>query len=135
MEQSVHENKKNPLQDLMQTTMSKVHEMVDSNCIIGEPIVTQDGVTLIPVSKVSFGFGSGGSNYGKQAESKNFGGGASAGVKITPVAFLVVKDGTTRVLPVSVPATSTADRVLELIPDLLDKMEHYIDKKNAVEPR
>ena len=120
--------KKAPLNDLMRSTMEKIHEMVDTNTIVGQPITTPDGVTLIPISKVSFGFGSGGADYGK-VQPKDFGGGAGAGGKITPVAFLVIKEGTTRVLPVAVPASTTLDRVVEMVPDLMEKVEKYFDKK------
>ena len=93
------ENKeKNSVSELMETTMTKIREMVDSNSVIGEPITTPDGVTLIPVSRVSLGFGSGGGTYGQTSE--RFGGGGGAGVKIDPVAFLVIKDGQTRMMPV-----------------------------------
>ena len=123
------ENKeKNSVSELMETTMTKIREMVDSNSVIGEPITTPDGVTLIPISKVSFGFGSGGGDYGK-TPPKDFGGGSAAGVKIDPVAFLIIKDGTTRVLPVAVPPVSTVDRIVEMVPDILDKAEKYFDKK------
>ena len=124
--------KKTPLCDLMHSTMEKIHEMVDTNTIVGQPITTPDGVTLIPISKVSFGFGSGGGDYGK-VQPKDFGGGAGAGVKIDPVAFLVIKEGTTRVLPVAVPASTTLDRVVEMVPDLMDKVEKYFDKKKEEE--
>ena len=107
--------KKSQLNDLMQTAMEKVREMVDTNTIVGQPITTPDGVTLIPISKVSFGFG------------------GAAGVKIDPVAFLVIRDGITRVLPVAVPPVSTLDRVVEMVPDLMDKVEKYFDKKEAKE--
>ena len=120
--------KKAPLNDLMRSTMEKIHEMVDTNTIVGQPITTPDGVTLIPISKVSFGFGSGGADYGK-VQPKDFGGAAGAGVKIDPVAFLVIKEGTTRVLPVAVPASTTLDRVVEMVPDLMEKVEKYFDKK------
>ncbi len=123
--------KEGPLNDLMHSTMEKIHEMVDTNTIVGEPINTPDGVTLIPISKVSFGFGSGGGDYG--TTKQNFGGGSGAGVKIAPVAFLVIKDGTTRVLPVAVPPESTVDRVIEMVPDLVDKVENYFDKKKGKE--
>ena len=73
--------KKTPLNDLMDTTMDKIRDMVDSNTIIGEPIQTPDGVTVIPVSRVSFGFGAGGGDYGK-TDTAHFGGGAGAGVGI-----------------------------------------------------
>ena len=94
--------KNTPLQDMMRAAIEKVREMADTNAIVGQPITTSDGVTLIPISKVSIGFGSGGGDYGK-VQPKGFGGGAGAGVRIDPVAFLVIKDGTTRVLPVAVP--------------------------------
>ena len=121
--------KKAPLNDMMETAMGKIREMVDSNSIIGEPITTPDGVTVIPISRVSVGFGSGGGDYG--TAKTNFGGGAGAAVKIDPVAFLIVKDGLTRVMPVAVPAVATVDRVLELVPEVLDRVENFIDKKKA----
>ena len=124
--------KKTPLSVLMQSTMDKVHEMVDTNTIVGQPISTPDGVTLIPISKVSFGFGSGGGDYGK-APKENFGGGAGAAVKIDPVAFLIIKDGITRVLPVAVPPASTVDRIVDMVPDVMDKVEKFFDKKEAKE--
>ena len=127
--------KKHPLNDLMRETMAKIREMVDTNTIVGQPITTPDGVTLIPISKVSFGFGSGGGDYGKTTPKENFGGGSAAGVKIDPVAFLVIKDGTTRVLPVAVPPVSTVDRIVEMVPDILDKAEKYFDKKEEKEPQ
>ena len=125
--------KKSPLNDLMRSTMDKVREMVDTNTIVGQPIQTADGVTLIPISRVSFGFGGGGGDYGK-VQPQNFGGGAGAGVKIDPVAFLVIKDGVTRVLPVAAPPVTTVDRIVEMAPDLMDKVEKYFDKKDAKEP-
>lgn len=119
--------KKAPLNELMDTTMSKIRDMVDSNSIVGEPITTPDGVTLIPISRVSFGFGSGGSDYGKTTQK--FGGGGGAGVKIDPVAFLIVKDGVTRMMPVAIPAAGTVDRVLELVPEVIDRVENFVAKK------
>ena len=127
MEQN--EKKNNSLNELMQASMGKIREMVDSNTIIGEPIVTPDGVTLIPVSRLSFGFGCGGGDYGKQ--TPKFGGGSAAGVRVEPVAFLVIKDGITRVLPVAMPAVTTVDRVVDLVPEVMDRVENYIDKRKA----
>ena len=95
--------KKTPLNDLMDTTMDKIRDMVDSNTIIGEPIQTPD--------------------------TAHFGGGAGAGVKVDPVAFLVVKDGLTRVMPVAIPAAATVDRVLDLVPEVLDRVQNFVDKK------
>lgn len=119
---------KNPLHELMEQTMDKVRQMVDTNTIVGEPISTPDGVTLIPISRVSFGFGSGGGDYGKNQKT-NFGGGSGAGVHIDPMAFLVIKDGTTRVLSVATPPASTADRVIDMVPQVMDRIENYIDRK------
>lgn len=127
----VMNEKKTQLSDLMASSMDKIREMVDSNTIIGQPIVTADGVTLIPVTRLSFGFGCGGGDYGKQAGASHFGGGSTAGVRVEPVAFLVVKDGTTRVMPVALPAMSTADRVIEMVPQVMDRVENYIDRKKA----
>lgn len=118
----------NPLHELMEQTMEKVRQMVDTNTIVGEPITTPDGVTLIPISRVSFGFGSGGGDYGKN-QRVNFGGGSGAGVNIDPMAFLVIKDGTARVLSVATPPANTADRVIEMVPQVMDRIENYIDKK------
>lgn len=120
--------KKTPLNDLMRSAMEKVREMADTNAIVGQPITTPDGVTLIPISKVSLGFGCGGGDYGK-AQPKGFGGGSGAGVNIAPVAFLVIKDGVTRVLPVAAPPVSTVDRVVEMVPNVLDRVEKFLDKK------
>ncbi len=121
-----------PINEVLQTTMNKIHEMVDANTVVGQPIVTQDGVTLIPVSKLSFGFATGGSDFGKSANvPKSFGGGAGAGVNITPISFLIVKDGQVRLLPVAPPPGDTASRVVEMVPEMFDKVTGYIDKKTA----
>ena len=120
--------KKSPLNDLMRSAMEKVREMADTNAIVGQHITTPDGVTLIPISRVSLGFGCGGGDYGK-TQPKGFGGGSGAGVNIAPVAFLVIKDGVTRVLPVAVPPVSTVDRVVEMVPDVLDRVEKFFDRK------
>ena len=141
-------DKKRPLSDLMRSTMDKIREMADTNTIVGQPITTPDGVTLIPISRVSMGFGCGGADYGKtqpkdfgggsgdygKTQPKDFGGGSGAGVKIEPVAFLVIREGTTRVLPVAMPPMTTLDRVVEMMPDLVDKVEKYFDKKEEKEP-
>ena len=118
---------KKPLSDLMETTMAKIHEMVDTNTIIGEPITTPDGVTVIPVSRVSFGFGTGGSDYGKTVDK--FGGAGAAGVKIEPVSFLIIKDGVTRVMPVALPAVGPVDRILDMVPEVMDRVESFVAKK------
>ena len=121
--------KKNAISAMMEASMGKIREMVDSNTVVGEPIVTADGVTLIPVSRLSFGFGCGGGDYGKQPDK--LGAGAAAGVRVEPMAFLVVKDGVTRMLPVGTPAITTVDRIVEMVPQVMDRVEGFIDKKRA----
>ena len=121
-----------PINDLMGTTMDKIRSMVDANTIIGEPIRT-DEITLIPVSKLSFGFASGGSDFTTKNQKPNgensFGGGSGAGVNIQPVAFLVIKGSTVKVLPVAPPPESTIDRVVEMVPDVMDKVTGFIEKQ------
>lgn len=120
------------LPNMLENTISKIREMVDVNSVIGTPITTPDGVTIIPVSKVSVGFGGGGSDFVSKHPNKQdnpFGGGAGAGVNVTPIAFLIVKDGSVRMLPVAAPASTTADRVVDLVPDFLDKISNFIDSR------
>ena len=119
--------KKNSLSEMMETSMDKIRQMVDSNTIVGEPITTPDGVTLIPVSRLSYGFGCGGGDYGKNGASS--GAGCGAGIRVEPMAFLVVKGGVTRMLPVGTPAITTLDRVIEMAPELFDRVESFVDKK------
>ena len=124
----------NNLNELMQSTMQKVRELVDVNTIIGAPIRTDDGITLIPVSKVSFGFAGGGSDITAKNQPSNsapFGGGSGAGVNIAPVAFLVIKDGSVRLLNIQPPASNTVDRVIDLAPDIVDKGTTMIGKKDV----
>ena len=117
------------LPNMLDKTIAKIREMVDVNSVIGTPITTADGVTIIPVSKVSVGFGGGGSDFVSKNVNKQenpFGGGAGGGVNVTPIAFLIVKEGNVRMLPVAVPANTTADRLVEMIPDTLDKITDFI---------
>ena len=126
------ENKQHPIGDLMSTTMQKIREMVDVNTIVGKPIEAGD-VTIIPVSKVSFGFASGGSDFttkNQKPEADNaFGGGSGAGVNIMPIAFLIVKGDTVRMLPFAPPPGTTVDRVVEMVPEVIDKVTGFIEKQ------
>ena len=114
------------LPNMLENTIAKIREMVDVNSVIGDPIPTPDGVTIIPVSKVSVGFGGGGSDYAKSTKDA-FGGGAGGGVKVTPICFLIVQNGSVRMMPVAAPASTTADRIVEMVPDTLDKLANFID--------
>lgn len=133
--------KKNPISEMLQESMEKVRQMADTNTIIGQPIQLPDGVTVIPVSRVSMGVGGGGAAFGNKKESNpdgNLGAGVAAGVKIDPVAFLIVKDGTTRMVPVGVPAMNTVDRVIEMVPNVVDQVsgfvQNYQKKKDGGPP-
>ena len=118
------------LPNMLENTIQKIRERVDVNSVIGEPITTPDGVTIIPVSKVSVGFGGGGSDFTNNKGGENpFGGGVGGGVKVTPICFLIVKDGNVRMMPVAAPANTTADRIVEMVPDTIDKLTAYIDSK------
>lgn len=123
---------KHPISELMETVMGKIREMVDVSTVIGDPINTVDNITIIPVSKLSFGFASGGSDFtmkNQRPESANpFGGGSGAGVKITPVAFMVVKEGSVRLMNIEPPASNTLDRIIENAPELIDKVKELIKK-------
>lgn len=119
--------KKNAISAMMEASMGKIREMVDSNTVVGEPIVTADGVTLIPVSRLSFGFGCGGGDYGKQPDK--LGAGAAAGVRVEPYG---VSGGQGRRDPhaaVGTPAITTVDRIVEMVPQVMDRVEGFIDKK------
>ena len=119
------------LPNMLETTIQKIREMVDVNSVIGQPITTPDGVTIIPVSKVSVGFGGGGSDFASSKGENPFGGGVGGGVNVTPICFLIVKDGNVRMMPVAAPANTTADRIVEMVPDTLDKLTAYLDSKKT----
>jgi len=117
----------------MVTAMTSLESMVDVNTIVGDIVTTSDGTVIIPVSKVSFGFAAGGSEFNtnklnKYSESTKlpFGGGSGAGVNISPMAFLVVKDGSTNLLTLN--NTTPIDKLVELIPDFMEKVNSFITK-------
>lgn len=123
------------LPNMLESTIQKIREMVDVNSVVGEPITTPDGVTIIPVSRVSVGFGGGGSDFTTKHTAPGgdnpFGGGVGAGVKVTPMCFLIVKDGNVRMMPVAEAASTTADRIVEMVPDTLDKIAAFVDSRTA----
>lgn len=123
----------NPIGDMMENAMDKIRTMVDSNTVVGEPIVTPDGVTLIPVSRVSFGFASGGNDGTASSGGKSSGvwGGSGAAVKVEPIGFLMIQDGSARMLGIQMPAFTTADRIIDMLPDMLDRVEGYVDRFTA----
>lgn len=122
----------NNVEGLMGVSVDKIRELVDANTVIGTPVAVGDGVTIIPVSKVSYGFASGGSDLPSKSSSDLFGGGAGAGINITPVAFLTVKDGEINLLPV-VSKPDTVDRLVSLVPDAVNKVSDLLKKKDEKE--
>ena len=118
----------NNLQGILGVSMDKIREMVDVNTVIGEAIHTPDGTTLIPVSKVSYGFASGGSNIPSKTANELFGGGSGAGINITPVAFIVIINGGVQVLPI-VSKPDSGDKVVNLVPEMFDKITALFNKK------
>lgn len=115
-----------PIENIMQTAMAEIKEMVDVNTIVGDPIISTDGSTIIPISKVSFGFVAGGGEYGESAaQTQNaqfpFSGGAGSGISINPVGFLIV-DGT-QVKLLSINGKNLLDKVLENMPDIIAKFK------------
>lgn len=123
-----------PINDLMSATMEKIRGMMDANTVIGKPIEA-GGVTVIPVSKISIGYASGGSDFAqknqKQGKDNAFGGGAGMGVTITPVSFLVIRDGNVRTVSVEPPEESAVERVIEKVPEMVDKVGDIIQGKKT----
>ena len=135
----MNENKQeHPIQGMMGTAMQKIREMIDVNTIIGDPITTPDGTVIIPVSKVSFGFVSGGSDWPNKNTAKDlFGGGAGAGISINPLAFLVISNGEVKLLQMSF-SSNTADKMVNMVPDVIDKISGLVSgssKKDAKEKK
>ena len=130
-----------PIENLMNTAMNSIKDMIDVNTIIGEPIQASNNTVIIPISKVGFGFAAGGSEfrgetldeYTKKDKEEQvqyrlpFGGGSGAGVSIVPVAFLVVQPNTVKLLPVD--HNSCLDRLLDYVPDLIDKVNAILNKQ------
>jgi sporulation protein YtfJ len=119
-----------PIQGMMGVTMDKIRDLVDSNTIIGDPIQVGDGTTIIPVSKVTFGFASAGSDVGAKSTKDMFGGGSGAGVSVTPIAFLIVHEGSVRTVQLS-ECFTTMDRAIGMIPELVEKVTALLKKGKA----
>ncbi len=132
-------NEQNKISGIIKTSLESIRTVVDANTIIGDPIVTPAGVTILPVSKVSVGFASGGFDYlGKNAataskeKGNNFGGGGGSGLTVEPVAFLVISaDGNVNLMPISVPTSTKSDvaAILDSAPSLIDKIKSLFPKK------
>ncbi len=123
-----------PIENLMMTAMSSLRDMIDVNTIVGDLVETQEGTSIIPISKVTFGFAAGGSEFNLKTQPKEiqnhklpFGGGSGAGVNISPAAFLVVTGDVVKLLTLD--SNNTAlDRIIDLAPDVLNKISNLVDK-------
>lgn len=124
-----------PVENLMRSTMENLKEMIDVNTVIGDAVETKDGSYIIPISKVTFGFVSGGSEFGNvcigpgdNVSNHPFGGGSGAGITVKPVAFLVLRKDTVRLLPVE--QNNTYDRIVDSVPQIIDIVKgFYNDSK------
>lgn len=118
----------NKVQELMGLSIDKIKEMVDVSTVIGEPMVLADGMTLIPVSRVSYGFASGGSDLPTKGTQELFGGGGGAGINIIPIAFLVISDGNVRVVPM-VSTPDTLNQIANMVPGVVERIGRFFNKE------
>ena len=112
---------------ILGTTIEKIRDLVDVSTIIGDPMYLEGGMTIIPVSKVTYGFASGGSDFPSKTNAQLFGGGGGAGVSITPVAFLIVSDGEVTLKHITA-YDNAAERVVNLVPEMFDKVTSVVNK-------
>lgn len=122
---------KQPLESLMGTTIEKIKQMVDVNTVIGTPVSSPDGTIIVPVSKVTYGFASGGSSFiAKSSPEKDlFGGGTGAGVSVNPIAFIVISKGDAKVLSIDTPNATVAEKAVAMAPDIIDKITSMFPSK------
>ena len=124
---------KHEVENLMRSTMENLRDMIDVNTVIGDTVETADGTSITPISKVTFGFASGGSNFGEKTTTNTseidypFGGGSGAGVTVKPVAFLVIKNDSVRLLPVDY--DNSVDKIIDSIPQVLDFLKSFTKNK------
>lgn len=130
-----------PIENLMASAMTNIKQMIDVDTIIGKPINSENGITIIPISKVTFGFAAGGSEFKSEAVNEYskiedeesilyrlpFGGGSGAGANIQPVAFLIVQNDNVKLMPIEY--CSTIDKIADCVPDIINKINDFINKK------
>lgn len=129
----MEQNKKNtPLESVMETAVSNIKSMVDANTVVGDPVTTPDGTIIIPVSKISLGFVSGGSDFAAKSNPKLcFGGGSGAGLTMTPVSFLIISpSGAINTLPVSQSSVTAIDKIIELAPGVIEEIKDLFKKED-----
>ena len=116
---------------ILATAIDKIKDMVDCQTIIGDPIDAGDGIKVIPISKVTYGFASGGSDFPSKSAKELFGGGGGAGVTISPVAFLVINKGEVSVMYICEGSESSAERIIGMVPDVVNKVGDIVNKFNG----
>ena len=116
---------------ILGTSIEKIKDLVDVSTIIGDPMDLGDGIKVIPVSKVSYGFASGGSDFPSKSNAELFGGGGGAGVTISPVAFLVINKGEVSVKYICEGSESSAERIIGMVPDVVNKVGDIVNKFNG----
>ncbi len=121
-----------PINKLMGVTIEKIRTMVDSNTVVGDAITTADGTVIIPVSKISMGFASGGSDFPSKTPKEMFGGGGGAGVNVTPVGFLVIQNGNVRMIQLA-DNKNAVDRAVAMLPDMVDKITGLFNKSKEAQ--
>ena len=119
-----------PVQEIMASSLEKIRELVDSNTVIGSPIHTQDGTTILPISKISFGFVSGGTDFASKTQKDLFGGAASAGGSVTPVGFLVINEGSVKLMQLA-EGGATIDRLINMMPEVIDRIEGFVASRTG----
>lgn len=120
------------VKDLVQSAIGKIQELSDADTIIGNPIKVDGKITIIPVSKVSYGFAAGGSDLPSKSDKELFGGGSGAGVTIQPLAFLVINDGNVQLMQMNMD-TSTTGGIVNIVPEMFDKIQGLFTKKKKNE--
>lgn len=122
----------NPIGELMKSTMENVRNILKVDTVVGDPIFTPDGITLVPISRISVGFGGGGIELTPKkngSSNRPYGGGNATGVKIEPMGFLVIKDGNVRMVNLTPPANTTVDRLIDMVPQVMDRVDAFIARQ------
>ncbi len=126
---------KQSIGDMISVALDKVHEVTEANTIMGQPVAVGDGVTVIPISRVRIGVGGGGSEFAPKSlpagKDNPFGGGLGCGVNVDPVAFLIIRGESVRMLPVAEPASTTIDRLIEMAPEAIDKLADFLENRKG----
>ncbi|MDE6657760.1 MAG: sporulation protein YtfJ [Oscillospiraceae bacterium] len=115
------------INEFIDVSMEKIRSLIDSDTMMGSPILCEDGTTVIPISKISVGFGYGGSDLPTRTNKEYFGGGAGGGISVKPIGFLVIKDGNVQLMQMTMEANKT-NALIEKLPEMIDKVSDMVSK-------